>query len=32
MSGYNKVNGEYLGGNQHLLNEVLKGAGATEGT
>src|SRR5262245_16922183 len=26
MSGYNKVNGEYLGGNQHLLNEVLKGA------
>jgi beta-glucosidase len=26
MSGYNKINGEYAGGNQHLLNEVLKGA------
>jgi len=26
MSSYNKVNGEYAGGNHHLLNEVLKGA------
>lgn len=26
MSGYNKINGEYAGGNDHLLNEVLKGA------
>ncbi|HWV84560.1 MAG TPA: beta-glucosidase [Capillimicrobium sp.] len=26
MSGYNKINGEYAGGNQHLLNDVLKGA------
>ena len=26
MSGYNKVNGSYLSGNHHLLNEVLKGA------
>lgn len=26
MSGYNKVNGEYVGGSHHLLNEVLKGA------
>src|SRR5262249_58780998 len=26
MSGYNKVNGEYVSGNRHLLNEVLKGA------
>ncbi|NYE18977.1 beta-glucosidase [Microbacterium immunditiarum] len=26
MSGYNKINGEYAGGNGHLLNEVLKGA------
>jgi beta-glucosidase len=26
MTGYNKINGEYAGGNQHLLNEVLKGA------
>jgi beta-glucosidase len=26
MSGYNKVNGEYVSGNHHLLNEVLKGA------
>lgn len=26
MSGYNKINGEYAGGNHHLLNEVLKGA------
>lgn len=24
MSGYNKINGEYAGGNHHLLNEVLK--------
>ena len=26
MSGYNKINGEYAGGNEHLLNDVLKGA------
>jgi beta-glucosidase len=26
MSGYNKINGEYAGGNHHLLNDVLKGA------
>lgn len=26
MSGYNKVNGESVGGSHHLLNEVLKGA------
>ncbi|HYD75987.1 beta-glucosidase [Ramlibacter sp.] len=26
MSGYNKINGEYAGGNDHLLNGVLKGA------
>ncbi|MBH0119900.1 glycoside hydrolase family 3 protein [Rhodococcus sp. CX] len=26
MSGYNKIDGEYAGGNHHLLNEVLKGA------
>jgi len=26
MSAYNKVNGEYAGGNNHLLNEVLKDA------
>ncbi|HZH07815.1 MAG TPA: glycoside hydrolase family 3 C-terminal domain-containing protein, partial [Lautropia sp.] len=25
MSSYNKINGEYAGGNHHLLNEVLKG-------
>jgi beta-glucosidase len=25
MTGYNKVNGEYAGGNAHLLHEVLKG-------
>jgi beta-glucosidase len=24
MSGYNKINGEYAGGNDYLLNEVLK--------
>ena len=26
MSAYNKVNGDYAGGNRFLLNEVLKGA------
>jgi beta-glucosidase len=26
MSSYNKVNGDYTGGNAHLLKEVLKGA------
>jgi beta-glucosidase len=26
MTAYNKINGEYAGGNHHLLNEVLKGA------
>jgi beta-glucosidase len=25
MSAYNKINGDYAGGNNHLLNEVLKG-------
>jgi beta-glucosidase len=25
MTGYNKVNGEYAGGNRHLLEDVLKG-------
>jgi len=31
MSGYNKVNGEYLGGNSYLLNDVLKGAWGYKG-
>ena len=31
MSGYNKVNGEYVSGNHHLLNEVLKGAWGYKG-
>ncbi|HLS85558.1 MAG TPA: glycoside hydrolase family 3 N-terminal domain-containing protein, partial [Burkholderiales bacterium] len=31
MSGYNKINGEYAGGNPHLLNEVLKGAWGYKG-
>src|SRR5262245_16781221 len=31
MSGYNKVNGEYLSGNAHLLNDVLKGAWGYKG-
>jgi beta-glucosidase len=31
MSGYNKINGEYAGGNNHLLNEVLKGAWGYKG-
>jgi len=31
MSGYNKINGEYAGGNHHLLNEVLKGAWRYQG-
>jgi beta-glucosidase len=26
MSGYNKINGAYASGNNHLLNDVLKGA------
>jgi beta-glucosidase len=26
MSSYNKVNGEYAGSNNHLLNDILKGA------
>ncbi len=26
MSGYNKINGDYAGGNHHLLTEVLKDA------
>lgn len=26
MTGYNKINGHYAGGNHHLVNEVLKGA------
>ncbi|HEX7099955.1 MAG TPA: glycoside hydrolase family 3 C-terminal domain-containing protein [Acidimicrobiia bacterium] len=31
MTGYNKINGEYAGGNHHLLNEVLKGAWGYKG-
>jgi beta-glucosidase len=31
MSGYNKINGEYASGNDHLLNEVLKGAWGYQG-
>jgi beta-glucosidase len=31
MSAYNKINGQYAGGNDHLLNEVLKGAWGYEG-
>jgi len=31
MSGYNKVNGEYVSGNHHLLNDVLKGAWGYKG-
>lgn len=31
MSGYNKINGEYAGGNNHLLNEVLKDAWGYKG-
>ena len=31
MSGYNKINGEYAGGNNHLLNEVLKEAWGYQG-
>src|SRR5262245_527275 len=31
MSGYNKVNGEYLSGNKHLLDDVLKGAWGYQG-
>jgi beta-glucosidase len=31
MSSYNKVNGDYTGGNHHLLNEVLKDAWGYKG-
>ena len=31
MTGYNKVNGAYAGGNEHLLQEVLKGDWAYPG-
>jgi beta-glucosidase len=31
MSAYNKINGQYAGGNNHLLNEVLKGAWGFKG-
>jgi beta-glucosidase len=31
MSGYNKINGEYAGGNSYLLNDVLKGAWGYKG-
>ena len=31
MSGYNKINCDYAGGNHHLLNEVLKGAWGYKG-
>jgi hypothetical protein len=30
MTGYNKVNGDYAGGNAVLLNDVLKGVGLLE--
>ena len=31
MTGYNKINGDYAGGNHHLLNDVLKGAWGYKG-
>src|SRR5262249_61132987 len=31
MSGYNKINGEYAGGNHHRLNDVVKGAWGYKG-
>ena len=31
MTAYNKVNGDYAGGNDYLLNEVLKGAWGYKG-
>jgi beta-glucosidase len=31
MSAYNKINGQYAGGNNHLLNDVLKGAWGYKG-
>jgi beta-glucosidase len=31
MSGYNKINGAYASGNNHLLNEVLKAAWGYQG-
>jgi beta-glucosidase len=31
MTGYNKVNGEYVGGSHSLLNQVLKGAWGYKG-
>jgi beta-glucosidase len=31
MSGYNKINGDSAGGNNHLLNDVLKGAWGYKG-
>jgi beta-glucosidase len=31
MTGYNKINGHHAGGNEHLLNDVLKGAWGYEG-
>src|SRR5262249_51302041 len=32
MSGYNKINGEYAGGDQHLLNQEPKGAWGYQGS
>jgi beta-glucosidase len=31
MTGHNKINGEYAGGNDHLVNGVLKGAWGYKG-
>lgn len=31
MSGYNMINGDYAGGNNHLINDVLKGAWSYKG-
>jgi beta-glucosidase-like glycosyl hydrolase len=31
MSGYNKINGDYAGGNHYLITEVLKGAWGYQG-
>jgi beta-glucosidase len=31
MCGYNKINGEYASGNEHLITEVLKGAWGYKG-
>jgi beta-glucosidase len=31
MTGYHKINGEYAGGNGHLIHDVLKGAWGYKG-